>query len=47
LTYTGKLQTLNVELIVNVLFYLKGARMYDIEPLENLGAEKPFENLNL
>jgi len=25
LTYTGKLQTLNVQLIVNVLFYLEGA----------------------
>jgi hypothetical protein len=24
LTYTGKLQTRNVELIVNVLFYLEG-----------------------
>ena len=47
LTYTGKLQTLNVELIVHVLFYLEGAWMFDIEPLYNLGAEEPFENLNL
>jgi hypothetical protein len=47
LTYTGKLQTINVELIVHVIFYLEGAWMYDIEPLYNLGAEELFENLNL
>ena len=47
LTYIGKLQNLNVELIVNVLFYFEGAWMYDIEPLDNIGAEEPFENLNL
>jgi hypothetical protein len=47
LAYIGRLQTLHVELIVNVLFYLEGAWMHGTELLYNLGAEEPFENLNL